>query len=199
MNKVSKAIMTFFSWFSTTKWWTFWSNIRFKNSERSDVDLLYTEDFAYNVKEIKSLTRRIYDKFNYTKDGANQLWDAITPPPQNYLNYINGVVNDDCDGFHSTLYHCLHKSNIECYLMSVSGIGSGHCVLVFRLNNLWHVVDYTIVYSGHKNLSDAIKEYNSSYKKIYGYKKEFLYNAIIKYDYDKKKFIGFSLKDIENE
>lgn len=198
MKKILNSIFTFFSWVAVTKWWTAWSNIRFKNAERSDIGILFSRDVVHNVMEIKELTKRIYSEFKYKKDGVDQLWDAIMPPPQNYLNYSFGMVQDDCDGFHSTLYHCLHKSNIECYLLSVAGIGSGHCVLVFLLNGLWHVVDYTTVYKGYKSLRDAVNEYNKQYKEIYNYKLDFIYNAVVKYDYNIGKFKGITVKDVDS-
>jgi hypothetical protein len=76
----------------------------------------------------------LYAKFDYTKDGIDQLGDSITPPPQNYAHYLQDTVKDDCDGFHSLMYHCVKKSGIECYLLSVVSNDGGHCVLVFNVN-----------------------------------------------------------------
>lgn len=198
MKKVLNSIMKFFSWFAITKWWTFWSNIRFRKSVRHSVDLM-EEDKVSTVQDIKSLSRRIYKKFRYTEDGADQLWDAITPPPQNYLHYIENIVEDDCDGFHSTMYHCLSNSGIECYLLSITGIGSGHCLLIFKLNDLWHAIDYNTVYRGYDSIMESIDVYKTEYRSKYNYNKDFLYCALVKYDYSKGKFIGLSVKETESE
>ena len=199
MKSVFKKILDFLYWLSVTKWWTHWSNIRFRKYIRDDVDV-NESDLVKTVQDIRSVSRKVYSRFRYERDGANQLWDAITPPPHNYTLYREGVVEDDCDGFHSTLYHILHKSNIECYLLAVAGIGGGHCVLVFQLNNLWHVVDYTTVYRGYATICEAVYEYNKKYKEVYDYNKSYIYNAAVKYDYKKKKLLGVTIGKInEND
>lgn len=151
------------------------------------------------MEDIDALALRIYRHFDYTEDGPDQLWDAITPPPQNYFTYISGTssVQDDCDGFHSTVYHCLRNSDIPCYLLSAVSPSGGHCLLVFYLNDLWHVLDYTRIYPGHLTLKDAVLAYNKIYTEKYGHKYDVWYNALISYNYDKKKFVGIPLKKAE--
>ena len=146
-----------------------------------------------SLEDVKKVSNMIYRKFKYKNDGADQLWDAIVPPPQNYLNYTNGKIEDDCDGFHSAIYHCIHKT-YECYLLSVVGPGTGHCLLIFKSNDLWHVLDYTRLYGGKIRLEDAISEYFKDYKNIYG--KEVCCFSLVKYDYDKRKFYRVKMSEV---
>lgn len=174
--------------------WCLWSNIRFKNVERFDTKLLEIDRVA-SLNDIKTLVKRLYSCFIWTADGIDQLGDAVTPPPQNYKTYMNRPLKDDCDGFHSLVYHCLYNSGIECYLLAVNPakMGQGHCVLVFKLNDRWYVNDYSKVYNGFTNLKDAIKNYNESYPIRYNTEKV-VYNGLIKYSYDSGKF---SLQNID--
>ena len=169
-------------------WWVFWSNIRFKNDLKDNV--LNKEDFIKNRKDLEKLVVRLYSKFTYTSDGLDQLGDAITPPPQNYQYYLEGEVKDDCDGFASLLCHCISKSGLENYLMTVSPeeLTSGHCILILKLNDLWHVVDYRKVYNGFDTIEEAVKDYNEKYITLYNHK-EVINNTLIKYSYEHKKFI----------
>lgn len=177
-------------------WWTGWSNFRFRKALKDNV--LLDEDKVKNCAEIRRLLLRLYDKFNYTDDGVDQLFDAVTPPPQNYQYYLDGEVKDDCDGFHSLLYHCLAKSGIECYLLTVhpTKITSSHCVLLLKLNGLYRVIDYRTIYTGSSTAEEAIATYNEVYPKKYG-TPEVIYNSTIKYDYDKGKLVRVYLKKEE--
>ena len=183
MKNIFKCIYKFFASIAI-KWWCFWSNIRFKNRVKDDVDL-YERDIIESIDDVRRVSQQIYNRFKYVQDGIDQLWDAIIPPPQNYLNYVNGEIRDDCDGFHSAMYHCVHKT-YECYLLSVFGPGTGHCLLVFKCGDLWHILDYIKLYEGKISIEDAISEYFEIYKKKYG--KEVYDSALVKYDYTKGKF-----------
>lgn len=193
-----KAIYRFFSWLAVTKWWPFWSNIRFKNTVRSNIPVL-AADRVSTLSDIQQLANKVWDVFSYKKDGFNQLWDAITPPPQNYLYYQAGLVQDDCDGFHSTMYHCLINSGIQCYLLSANSLSGGHCLLVFCLNEHWHILDYTKIYGSWLILDNAVAHYNIVYKEKYSCKHDVWYNALISYDYTTRRFIGLPIKKAKTE
>ena len=194
-SKVWQSVYCFFSAIAVNFWWPVWSNLRFKNAERSDI-LVTDEDTVYSIGEIKMLICRIYKKFNYTADDASQLWDAITPPPQNYKNYLAGKVSDDCDGFHSTVYHCLHRSGIPCFLLSVIAPKASHCLLAFKFKGKWYILDYTQVYDGYFRLADAIKAYNKVFVKKYNSKYNVLYNGLTEFNYNTGKFKSQSIKRI---
>lgn len=177
-------------------WWSFWSNIRFHKAIRKNIPIT-DEEKVSTVKDIQSLVSKLYKKFHYTPDGPDQLWDAITPPPQNYQHYLNGELKDDCDGFHSLVYHCLYNNDIECYLLTVNPfkLTGGHCILIFKLNNKWHINDYIKVYSGFDTPEEAIVEYNKTYPTRYG-TKEVAYNGLIRYDFKKGKFHKTTIRKI---
>lgn len=177
-------------------WWVYWSNFRYRKTNRFNTEIK-EEDNVTTLKEVKDLVKRLYSKFKYTRDGLTELGDAIVPPPQNYQYYLDGEVKDDCDGFHSLVYHCIARSGHKCYLLSVLTVGAGHCVLLFKLNNKWYVNDYTKVYKGFDTPQEAIADYNERFVDIYdGPKTEVYYNMIIEYNYEKGKFKNTSLKKI---
>lgn len=174
-------------------WWSCWSTIRFKDCIRHDKEI-EDEDRVYTLEDIKALVKKFRLKFEWTADGADQLWDAITPPPQNYFHYKQGILKDDCDGFHSLVYHCLYNSGIKCYLMSVNAINGGHCVLLFQLDGKWYVDDYGYVYPGFDTYQEAITNYNKEYQKDYK-TKPVLFNGFITYDYEDGKFHVGKIKE----
>ena len=173
-------------------WWCWWSNTRFKDAIR-DNKKVNDEDLVSTYKQVQTLVAKLYKKFKWTADGPDQLWDAMTPPPQNYQHYLDGLLKDDCDGFHALVYHCLYNSGIKCSLFTANAINSGHCILVFTLNSKWYVVDYSKVYKGYDTLEEAIDEYNKVYPTIYK-SKEILFNGFVQYNYETGKWFRTSAK-----
>ena len=169
-----------------TSLWCMWSNYRFKNVERFSKELQKI-DKVVTLRDIKELVNRLYGCFVWTADGIDQLGDAITPPPQCYSTYLEKPLHDDCDGFHSLVYHCLYNSGIECYLLTANPLGEGHCVLTFKLKDLWYVVDYNDVYGEFHSLQDAIDRYNKEFVIVYKSKPP-IYNGLVEYDYKDGKF-----------
>lgn len=169
-----------------TSIWCMWSNYRFKNVERFSKEL-EEDDRVSTYKDIQELVIKLYGCFIWTADGIDQLGDAITPPPQNYKTYLERPLKDDCDGFHSLVYHCLYNSGIKCYLLTANPIGEGHCVLAFTLNDLWYVIDYNKIYGGYTKLQDAINRYNKEFMIVYK-AKEPIYNGLVEYNYEDGKF-----------
>ena len=186
----------------STKFWCWWSNRHFKDAIRVDTTLLLEEDKLTLMKEIRQAISRLFSKFKYTKDGPEQLWDAVTPPPQNYKHYLDGELKDDCDGFHSLVHYVLSMNNIKAYLLSVKAFGAGHCVLLFTFKNKWYVNDYYSIYGPYATPAEAVADYNEKFAKIYKTKSEVLFNAIVNYDYIKGLFYidkSLDLKKKEEE
>lgn len=171
------------------KIWIRWSNIRFKKVERFS-ERIAPEDIVNDTDDILRLAKKIYKNFKYKSDGADQLWDAVLPPCYAYKQYKNkDVFKEDCDGFHALLYHCLVQSSIESYLMSVQTKKSGHCVLVFRLERIWYVIDYDSIYQAGRSLSEMIDNYNSVYSNHYEENKlKVKFNGFYSYNYKKGKY-----------
>lgn len=176
-----------FLWNIGTSLWCVWSNYRFKDTRRFDTDLQECDKVS-DINDIKELVSRLYCSFIWTQDGIDQLGDAITPPPENYNKYLNAPLKDDCDGFHSLVYHCLKNSGIECYLMTANPLkGGGHCILIFKYDDKWYVNDYNKVYMGHKSIVDSVNDYNKEYPIRYK-TSEVIYNGFVSYDYVEGKF-----------
>lgn len=196
MNAFIKKFLNFGATFTNQFWWPMWSNFRWRNSTRHNIGI-EPEDKVNNLHDLDNLLSKLLKKFTWTKDGPDQLYDSITPPPRNYERYQEGLLEDDCDGFHSLVYHCLYNSNIECYLMSTCAVKSGHCVLVLRFEDKWHVVDYGTIYGGFYSLKQAIENYNESYVTIYNTKSEVFFNGLLSYNYIVGKLQSESIKKLE--
>ena len=137
-----------------------------------------------NLTETKALVKVLYKGFKWTADDIKDLGDSITPPAQCYKDFSDGLLEDDCDGFHSLVYHCLAKSGMRCYLLSAIRVAGSHCVLVFENKGKWYVNDYSKVYDGYESLKEAVEAYN----KVYGKTSEVLYNGFIEFNYQTGKF-----------
>ena len=172
--------------------WVAWSNFLFKKLERFNTEV-DESDKVKNIDDIAYLVRKLYSKFKYTKDGADQFYDAIVPPPETYKRYREGLLKDDCDGFHSLVYHCLKASGFQCYLLITHSVKSGHCTLVFKYQDLWYVCDYTGIYGSTTDLYTTIEEFNLYFERTYSPEKPVNYNALIEYNYEtgKFKFLNF--------
>ena len=177
-------------------WWTSWSNFRYRKTVKF-YDVIAEEDKANSLAAIKLIARNIYKKFKYKNDTRADLYDAIVPPTQNYINYTNGIVEDDCDGFHSTLYYCLAKSDIECYLLTANTLGSGHCILLFSYKNEWYIDDYTTLYGGYAHAEVAIESYNKTYEKKYDGK--VIYNGLVKYNFTTGNWEVANIKNLDED
>lgn len=194
---MKKAILRFFASVAQ-KWWAFWSNIRFRKSERFSKEIL-EEDKINDLDDIRRICPKLYSHFRYKNDGLDQLFDAVITPPQAYKNYLTSELEDDCDGFHALLMHVLKCNNIKCYLLSVIAWKNGHCILVMKYNDLWYTADYTHVYQGFKTLDESVKNYNREFPIKYNIKYEVYYNGLIDYDYEKGKFRNASFKKAEKD
>lgn len=169
-------------------WWCSWSNVRWRKAIKFYKDIKTEDICKHDIFFIKSVIDRLFSKYNWVADGPDQLWDSISPPPQNYSHYLDGELNDDCDGWSSLVNYVLHYSGIECYLLSVEELLGGHCVSLFKLNDKWYVNDYLTFHGPFNNPKDAIVNYNEVYVRDYKPKTRIFNNGILKYDYEKGKF-----------
>lgn len=187
-------IYAFFCKIACEWWWPRWSNFKFRKSLRTNIEI-QIDDRLGSLSDIRQEVKKLYSKFTWTKDGADQLWDAICPPPQNYQYYLDGELKDDCDGFHSLVYHVLFNNNIKCYLLAVCAPKSSHCVLIFQYNDLWYINDYSKIYGDFSTSAEAIQRYNETYAKRYN-SKPVVYNCCESYNYDTGKFKSVKVSKI---
>ena len=177
--------------------WCRWSNHRFRECIRSNIGTEPTDKVG-TLQELKALVERLYSCFIWTADDISQLGDAITPPPQNYAIYLDRPLRDDCDGFHSLVYHCLYNSGIDCYLLTVTPkkFTDGHCVLLFYLDGKWHVNDYMNIYEGFETPEEAIEDYNKLYFTEHKDLGPIVFNGLVEYNYVSGKFNRTSIQEI---
>ena len=170
-------------------WWILWSNHRWKDVERHNMIIDDKVDEwilkpLNSISDIKAMTCQAYKRFEWTRDGVDQLFDSMCPPPYNYVRYKTGVLKDDCDGYHALMYQILHANNIECYLMSVVDWQWGHCILLFKFENNWYTMDYTTIRKPFATAEEAIKDYDDDYAQRC--RRKYLdTNGFVEYDYEK--------------
>ena len=155
---------------------------------RTDTTLLLDEDKILNLNDIKRLSLKTYRRFEWTEDGPDVLWDAITPPPQAYQYYAEGLLKEDCDGFHALMHYCLSMNGIKCYLLTATALGGSHCILLFYYQNKWYIDDYYNVYGPHDTIQEAVDAYNIIFADHYNTDSEVFSNEYVEYDYKKGKF-----------
>ena len=180
----------------TRFWWIPWSNFRWRRALRQACATLQ-EDKAVTTNEIKDLAAKLMKRFTWTNDRLDQLFDAILPPSQAYKNYLHGKLTDDCDGFHSLLYHCLKQSGRECYLMTVNAFGAGHCVILLHNTGFWHVIDYKHVYDGCDTAKEAVEKYFDVFQDVYNSRSRVFFHSYCQYDYISGKFVFTKKKEVE--
>ena len=178
-----------------TSIWCHWSNIRFKQAERFSTFIQEADLINYFV-DIRAIAKMAYENFEWTADGIDQLGDAIVPPPCAYNQIIKGKFKDDCDGFHAAMLHILLINHIESYLLTANAIGGGHCILIFKYNDKWYILDYTRIYGPGTTAKEVIDIYNKEYPVRYK-TKEVIYNGIVKYDYTTGKYTRIPINKLK--
>ena len=133
-----------------SKWWlkerVSWSNKRHSNDIK---DFPIDETNIYTPYNVISFASEYYLKFKYTRDNWDELFDAMHSPAYCYKELKEGLLKDDCDGWHSALLHLCEKSGITAYLMTfvTKDIVGSHTVLVMKFNNKYWMINYNIMYS----------------------------------------------------
>lgn len=139
-----------------------WSNF-FWRGYRKEYHLKYSDTIGEkNVVEfIADVAHRMFKKFKYKADGAEELGDTCPPPAEMYAEFCEcDTFSDDCDGFHAGLYHVLWKNGIPCYLLSVISAKNnyGHCVVAYEYDGKTYIQDYLDSYDG-ASLSDVVQRF----------------------------------------
>lgn len=137
-----------------------WSNFYWKHIKHAKIEYpIADEDLRAGSETPKEYMCRI-DKsvmkaFDYKHDGPEELGDSVPPPAEMYRQMKEeGHFADDCDGYHSCLYHLADKNGIFCRLLSILSMKNkwGHAVLLYLNNDgTWHIHDYRADYSTPAN------------------------------------------------
>ncbi len=181
--------------------WCWWSNLRWckatKEYPLQDKDIA-TQEEADKIDKfyefLSNAANRVNEGFNYTYDGIDELGDSVRPPAQCYKDLVEGSLKDDCDGFHSALYHIMSQDTFHTpvYMASIGArnASKGHAILVgIDPLGAWFAQDYRatlgIVAFSQEELVKALQAHYATR----GYGEE---AHIQLYTYDKKK--GFQVK-----
>lgn len=169
----------------------FWSNLYWRRKKsRYNVPIREEDKIKKGEtinKYIDRATHIIMDTFEYTHDGIDQLGDTTPPPPEIYAQFKEGSVwKDDCDGYHSCLYHLAYENGIMCDLISILSLNNkyGHCVLGYiDEKGNYHIQDYLTNHTG-ASFEDIIRE---DYIEVTGgaliwFKTDFDYNEHLLYN-----------------
>ena len=163
--------------------WVMWSNLRWGKAKKIypllSIDLISKKDIhcSYDViKFCKEAATRIYSNFTWTDDGIDQLKDAIRPPAQCYSDAIDSHLNEDCDGFHSALYHIMSQTSLlelglKPYLLSITDRygRAGHCFFIARnIDGNIFIQDYNqSTWFNTKDENEAVQKIKEQYKETY--------------------------------
>lgn len=132
-----------------------WSNFRNKdNLVDCEVDEVVTRPI-----ELASIGKKIDAKFTYQYDGPTELFDSMRFPAQCYTDYKNGLLKDDCDGFHAALYHVAEKNSFDSYLLTYipTKLSKSHTVLLVKHEGYYYVFDYRVLRAKSKDINEIIK------------------------------------------
>lgn len=169
----------------------FWSQIRWCGKRKVKGEEV-TEKITPTITSVRSLCQSVDDKFRWTMDDFSQLFDSLRPCEYLYNWYKNATketpLKDDCDGYHSLIYHILTANGFDCCLFTIvtNPVKNSHTMTLYKYNNMYYLIDYTSIreYSGC-TIQGIVDDYN----KRHGLKKEHYWNTQ-RYDYEKKKFVN---------
>lgn len=109
---------------------------------------------------MRALAKSLLESYEYTSDGPSQLFDAMRSPACCYREYKQGKLKDDCDGFHSALYHILDHNAWSCCLITyvAEPLRLSHTVLAVSFKRGWMILDYDWRTICSQNLARLVEE-----------------------------------------
>ena len=120
------------------------------------------------------------NNFIYKKDFI----DELHSPAQCCKNLIDGKLRDDCDGWSAAVYHIIQENGFRCYLVTTIYNNGGHCFVLFKYTDGYHIIDYTDITDAFCTIND-VENYiiNSKYNGTY------LFHNYLIYDYNNHKYV----------
>ena len=130
-----------------------WSRIRHITSPKEVPAHLLPKYSIYipkNVSDVGRVTQELWNRFEYTYDSWDRLYDSIDTPASCWMRaFENTPLRDDCDGFHSAMYWTVSRMGgvRNCLLLTVATreIKQSHSVLIFSLGPSFYLVNYRYV------------------------------------------------------
>lgn len=169
----------------------FWSRIRWMRKRK--IEAVPCAEQATDIASIKNACSLVYKNFEWTMDDVSQFFDSYAPVEYLYNVYRNALDNggekirDDCDGFHSVIYHILTKNNIPAVLLTIATkpLKVAHTMCLFKYRGFYYLVNYCSVKRyNYDTIDEIVEDYaanDSSIKKVH-------YWNMHEYDYEKNVF-----------
>ena len=136
-------------------------------------------------RTMESALKDIYAHYKWKADGFSELTDSYRPIPYIYNMYVQAaesstIFEDDCDGFHSVVYHMFEHNGYSCALLTMvtKPFKNSHTVCAFRIKDAYYVVNYQKISGPYTSLQDFVDAYKDPVR----------YWNLQKYDYEKHKF-----------
>lgn len=171
----------------------FWSMIRW-NGKRKEVS---REMISVNDGNLKSTLKDVYSHYQWAMDDVSQLFDSMRPAPYLYNQYLEAklndkVVEDDCDGYHTIIYHMLKNNGYRVALITLvtDPISQSHTMVAIKdiIDDgtvSYRVVNYTAITGPYITLEKFVEQY----------KHDVICWSVDKYDYDGRRFRNISVTE----
>lgn len=166
-----------------------WSHFRWR--DRLAGDTLPVPKNIITRADIQSFLNECYPVFDWTMDDITQLTDSFKPLPYIYNEYYDAKkaggstkFKDDCDGFHSVVYHVLNANSIECALITLvtKPFTKSHTMCAYKATEGGRTVYYVIDYNWIRGVYTSLEDF------VNAYKLPVCYWQLDKYDYGNRKF-----------
>lgn len=172
----------------------FWSKIRWCGKRK--IKAVPCTESLTSLGDIRQMCKTVYRSFEWTMDDISELFDSFAPVEYLYNYYRDSEeaaekFKDDCDGYHSVIYHILTQCGYDAALLTIatSPISKSHTMTLFKLDGKYYLVNYTsIIEYNTTDIQAIVDDYNNAR----GFKKEHHW-VVQKYNYDKAAF--YNVKD----
>lgn len=137
-----------------------WSEFRHRDSPKCLDRLFYQYLIPSSLDQITSLSKKLFNRFEYTQDNLTMLFDSMDSPASCWLSaFEHPPLRDDCDGFHSALYWA---SSIYFYcrlltIMTIPLAKSHTCLIIKEGPGVYWIVDYTRTKGPFSSVGEAVK------------------------------------------
>jgi len=143
-----------------------WSQLRHihtPNQPNQQQQQIYSQWIPKTIPTIKNIAYKLYNRFQYTNDHWDRLYDSIDTPISCVIRaFEHPPLKDDCDGFHSALYWFVSQTfNTRLLTVVTNDIRSSHSLLICQYKKQYFYVDYTYISDFFDTINDAVLHLNN--------------------------------------
>ena len=189
------AIIVFFEMLWCKHLKHFWSKLRWwKQRKEVSKEVIHVDD-----TNLKAMAQDVYRNYKWTMDDWTEFFDSMRPAPSLYNEYLAAKetpeadkVLDDCDGFHTIIYHILKNNGYNVALITVvtNPITKSHTMCLIKDGpKSFRVVNYTTIKGPYATIQEFIDDYSTPARCW----------CLDGYNYEKKKFYNIDEKRFEEE